>query len=319
MNKYKTVIFSIGVFVFSLVGAAPVTSNMMVLKDNPIVSGDVVRIKDVALMDSPTRDRIGDMIISVSPELGKSISIQKQEIYEKLVGNGFQSPEIKGPASITVLRKGMVVKPAFFKEQIYRYIIENSKWKDGVQVEIITAKEIVVPESGVRWQLIPANGQDFFGNVLFEVKAFSIDSNDAIYSNWITARLKIVKDVPISNRDIQKNQPITDTDIRWETREITAFTKDAILEKGEIIGQRADRIIRTNTVITSTLLEKKFLVKRGDMATLVAQLKSVKATTVVKALSDGSLGDSVQVMTVDSKKIITAYVTGKNTLEVNVQ
>jgi flagella basal body P-ring formation protein FlgA len=319
MNNYKTVIFGIVFFMSSLVGADPLTSNTMVLRENSVVSSDIVRMKDVALMDSDTRDRVGDMVISVSPGLGQSVSIQKKEIYEKLVGNGFQSTELKGPERITVQRKGIVVKPSFFKDQVYRYIVENSRWKDGVQVEIISTKEIVIPESGVRWQLIPANGQDFFGSVLFEVRAFSNDSNDVLYSNWITAKLKIVKEVAVSNNEIQRNQSITAADIRWESREISVFTKDAVLDKEEIIGHRADRFIRANSIITGSLMEKKFLVRRNETALLVARLKDIKAETSVKVLSDGCLGDTVQVMNPNSKKIITAHVTGKNIVEVNVE
>ncbi|MGE5344180.1 MAG: flagellar basal body P-ring formation chaperone FlgA [Candidatus Omnitrophota bacterium] len=299
--------------------AEPALPCTVALKDHAVVNGEIIRMRDVASMDAGVRERIGEIVISVSPEMGKSLSIQKQEIYEKLVGNGIASPEISGPSRITVSRQGTVVKPSFFKDKIHDYILQHSRWKDGVQVEIVTAKEITVPQSDVRWQITPANGQDFFGNVLFEVKAIALSTNDVLYSNWVTAKLKIIKPVPVSNRDIQRNEMITDNDIRWETREITPFTKDAILERDELVGQRADRIIRSNSVVTTSLLEKRFLVRRGEMATLEAKLKGVLASTPVKALSDGRMGDTVQVMNVNSKKIVTGVVTGKNTVEVNVQ
>jgi flagella basal body P-ring formation protein FlgA len=186
-------------------------------------------------------------------------------------------------------------------------------------VDIVTSKEILVPESGVKWQLEPANGQDFFGNILFKVKAFSSTNNEPIYSNWLVAKLKIIKKVAISNRTIEKNEKIMEGDIRWETREITAFIKKAIFNKNEIIGQKAGRIIKPNSVITSSLLEKKYLVRRGGMALLVAHLKSIKATSTVKVLANGSYGDTVRVMNSSSKKILSAVVTGKNRLEVIVE
>ena len=291
----------------------------VVLKARAVVSDDIVRIKDIALMDAPTRSRIGSLVIAAAPGLGNTTTIGKQEIYEKLIGNGVSSPQVKGAASVTVMRKGMVVEPTFFKEKIHQYIVTHSKWKDGVEVEIVTSKTIVVPESGIRWQLTPANGQDFFGNILFKVKAISDTNNEEIYSNWIVAKLKINKLVAVSNRTIQKNETIGENDIRWENREIDAFIKSAILDKQEIIGRKAGRIIRPNSVITESLMEKKLFVRRGDMATLVARLKGIKATSTVKVLANGSYGDTVRVMNTQSKKIISAVVTGKNTLEVNVQ
>ena len=293
--------------------------NTLILKNKATVSDDLVKIKDVATMDSSMRNRIGDLVIAVSPGLGKTGTLQKQEIYEKLVGNGIQPLTIKGPNSVIVLRKGIIVEPSFFEKMVHQYIVTHSRWKNGVHVEILTSKKIAVPGTGIQWQLTPANGEDFFGNILFKIKALSTVTNEAIYSNWIVAKLKIVQPVAISNRSIQKNEMITESDIRWENREITAFVKDAILDKREIIGQKSGRIIRPNSVITGSLLGKRLLVQRGAIALLVAQLKGIKATSTVKALASGSYGDTVRAMNLRSKKIISAVVTGKNTLEVIVQ
>lgn len=303
----------------SFILAAVPQSNTFVLKDTAAVSDNIVRIRDVALMDNATRERIGNLVIAVSPEPGKTDSIPRNEIYQKLIGNGIQSPRIEGADTVRIIREGTTVQPSFFKEMLLDYIIQNSRWKDDVTVEIVSAKPILIPDSGVRWELRPANGQDFFGNILFHISAYSKETNDEVYANWIVAKLKIVKQVAVSNRTIQKNEIIGDGDIRWETREIDAFTKDALFNREEIVGEKAGRIIRPNSVITSGLLGQRFMVTRGGMATLVARLNTVKATSTVKVLSNGSMGDSVQVINTASQRILTAVVTGKNMLEVNVQ
>ncbi|MCP5102912.1 MAG: flagellar basal body P-ring formation protein FlgA [bacterium] len=294
-------------------------ADTLVLKDIATVSDNIVRIKDIALMDRPTRSRIGNLVIAVSPEPGKTDRIQKKEIYEKLVGNGSKSPQIKGAPSVKIVRKGTIVRPSFFKGIISDYIVKNSKWRDGVTVEIVSSKEIMVPETGVRWQLTPANGQDFFGNILFKARAFSKINNEQLYENWIVAKLKIVKRVAVSNRAIRKNEPIGENDLRWETREIDAFTKDAIFDRREIIGQKAGRIIRPNSVITTGLMGRRFLVHRGGTAILTATLNAVKATSTVKVLANGAYGDNVRVMNTASRKILSAVVKGKNKLEVIVE
>lgn len=315
MNKLSLLVL----LLLLVCGLLSAEANTFILKETAVVSDNIIRIKDIALMDSPTRTRIGDLVVGISPELGLSSSIGRQEIFEKLVGNGIQSPRMEGAVRVKVLRKGVRVQPSFFKDKILAYIRKNSKWKDGITVEVKSNKDIMIPESGVRWQLTPANGQDFFGSVLFKLRAISNETNEEIYSNWLAANLKIVKKVAITNSRLTKNQPITLGDIRWETREITVFTKDALFDANQIAGQRAGRIIQPNTVITARLLQKQFLVRRGANATLVAKLRAIKATSTVKVLSNGALGDSVRVMNTASKKILAAVVTGKNTLEVVVE
>jgi flagella basal body P-ring formation protein FlgA len=297
------------------------SSTALVLKHRAVVSSDIVKIKDVAQMNQSTRNRIGNLIIAAAPELGSTTTISKKEIYEKLIGNGFNltQSQLKGAANIKILRKGQVINPSHFQGMIHQYITTHSKWKDGVTVKVVSAKDIVIPESGVRWQLMPANGQDFFGNILFKIDGYSNRTNEEIYSNWIVAKLTIRQPVAISNRTIQKNEPISESDIRWETREITVFTKDAILNSRDIVGHKSGRIIRANSVITGKLMEKKFLVKRGGMATLIAKINHIKATSQVKVMSNGSYGDLVRVINTRSKKIITATVKGRNLLEVDVE
>jgi flagellar basal body P-ring formation protein FlgA len=293
----------------------------LVLKSRATVSDDIVRVNDVALMKPNVRARIGGLVIAVSPQMGKSTTIYKKEIHEKLVGNGFtiSTDQLKGPSAVTIMRKGQLVKPSVFKEEILKYITKHSRWKDGISISITSNKQIVVPENGVRWKLTPANGQDFFGNVLFKVRGYSPTTNEEIISNWIVAKLKITKQVAVSNGTINKNQLITENDIRWETREITVFTKDAIWNKHQLVGQKAGRLIRPNSVITTTLLQKKYMVRRGSIVKLFANFKGIIASSTVKALANGTQGDTIRVQNINSKKILSAVVSGPNKLEVIVE
>jgi flagella basal body P-ring formation protein FlgA len=299
-------------------GSSPVS---LTLKTNAVVSNDIIRMRDIADMNNETKAKFGNLVITVSPELGKYTLIPKHEIMEKLIGNGFNigHQQVNGAETVKVTRKGLSVKTSFFQDRIQDYVIRNSKWKDGVTVSIVTAKDVVIPQSGVRWELTPANGQDFFGNILFKVRAIAESNNEEVFSNWIVAKLKIVKSVAISNRNINKNEVVGKDDLRWETREITAFTKNAIFDENEIVGHKAGRIIRPNSVITAGLMEKQFMVRRGGGATLVAKSNNIQATSSVRVLANAGMGDTVRVMNQNSKKIISAVVTGKNRVEVTVE
>ncbi len=294
-------------------------ANTFILKESAVVSDTVVRIRDIALMDNNTRQRIGNLAVAVSPEPGKTNAIERKEIYEKLVGNGIGSPQLKGASRVKIIRRGTTIHPSFFKDRVLQYILTHSRWKEGVSVQIVSSKPMLIPEDGVRWELTPANGQDFFGNLLFKVRALSGSTGEELFSNWLVAKLTIRKRVAISNRTLQKGQSIGVGEIRWEVREITPFTKGAILSERALFGQRAGRIIRTNSVITSGLLMRHYMVKRGSLATLNVNFNGIKATSRVKVLKDGAMGDTIQVMNTDSRKILAAVVTGQNKLEVPVQ
>ena len=293
-----------------------ISGNSVYLRDYVEVSDSVVKFKDIAMLDSTLRNKIGDLVISASPDLGHSQLISKNEVFEKLKGNGVRL-NIKGSDTVKIVRKGINIKPDYFKKIILDYVSKNSKWGKDIQIKIISSKNIIIPAKGVMWQIFPAQGQDFFGNVLFKIKAF--DKGEQIYNGWIVADIKIIKKIPIANRRIMKGEVINKSDIRWEKRELTPFIKNAILDEKNVINKRAGRIISTNSVITEELMEKRFLVRRGQPALLVAVLKNIKATTSVIPLKSAGYGERIRVINPVSKKVLSAVVKDKNKLEVIVE
>jgi len=315
MNSNKVLKVIIGLLFLGAVSYMYATS--FVLKSSAVVFDEVVKMRDIALMDKLTKSKIGGLIVSYSPNIGKQLTISKREIYEKLIGNGIANPVLKGAKNVSINREGKLVNTVFFKKRILDYIKKYSRWKNGLTLKIITNKKIIIPISGVSWKIIPVNGQDFFGNILFKIRAFK--NGEELLSDWIVARLKIEKKIAIANKTIRKDEIIGKDDIRWEEREITAFTKNAVFEESGIVGQRAGRTIRTNTVITTNNLESKYLVRRGFISSLIVKYKSIRAVADVIPMSNGRYGDMVKVMNKNTKKILSAIVVGQNKMEVKVR
>lgn len=295
-----------------LLGAASLT-----LRERAVVSDGLVRLRDVAEISSALPAQVGGLVIAVAPDLGASQVIGRREIVDKLVGNGIVAPEIAGAAAVRVERRGKVVDPSFFQDEIHRYVAEHSPWGADVRVQVLSTRSLVVPEGGVQWQIVPAGGQDFLGNVLFQVKAYA--NNEEILGSWITARVRVERLVAVSNRPIAKNEAFGADAVRWEKREITPFIRNAVLDQAQLLGRRSGRLIAANTIITDELLQADWLVRRGENAVLAVSFKNIKATSAVTVMADGRLGDTVRVMSGTSKKILTARVVGKGQVETEVQ
>jgi flagella basal body P-ring formation protein FlgA len=304
-------------FMSLLVLATIIHTETFVLLESVKVTDAIVRLNDIALMDNDTQNQIGSLPMTVSPEIGQYQTLSRAEVSSKLLGNGIQNPVFKGAEIIRILRQGVVIKSSHLQPLIKKYIQTHSSWKDGVEVKIASSKQLIVPHADTQWKITPANGQDFFGSMLFRIQG--IWKNELVADAWLMAELTIVRPVAISNRQIQKNEAVSAEDIRWENRELTPFTKNALLSETGIIGKRTSRLINANTVITASLLNKNFLVQRGHSATLIASTKSIRATSKVTALANGQEGDMVKVINNDSKIIIIARVCGENLLEVIVQ
>jgi flagella basal body P-ring formation protein FlgA len=299
-----------------LVCPAEATGPALELRSSATVSGELVRLADIVRLPDRTDPRLAGLVIGVSPRPGAAMVFPRREVCEKLAGNGFSATRLEGAEQVRVERSGRLVEPSFFRQLIADYLARNSRWGDGLSVTTLPGGAVTVPETDVSWSVQPANGEEFFGNVLFRVSA-AIDGRE-IYSGWVTARLKIEKRVAVSNRPLNKGEAIGPADIRWETREITPLTRDALLSESEVVGRRTGRIIRSNTVLTGDLLENDCRVRRGQSATLTVTYRTVRVTSLVQVLNDGNCGDRVQAVNESSKQVLTARVTGPGQLEVEV-
>jgi flagella basal body P-ring formation protein FlgA len=287
------------------------------LKNKVVVYNESVKFQDVAHMDNQLRRECGGLLVGISPEFKEVTVLKKVEIRDRLNKNGYKGLILKGSDRIIIRRGGTLVKPGFLQKMVTDYIKNNSSWKNNFSIEMKNNKKFIVPEGKISWQLYPANGQDFFQNMLFRIKAYR--KGVEVLSDWLMIRLRIFREVALSKRTINRGELLNPSDIRWEKRELNRSYQDAVFDPSKLIGQRVGRTIGANTVITGRVLMREYAVRRGEFAILTANYKLIKASLKVVAMSDGRRGDFIRVKNTESKKILLARVTGKQKLEVDVQ
>ncbi len=285
------------------------------LKKNVSVSKQIITMGDIIENAQNCSPKLRDLVIVASPNPGKTLNIGKQEILNKLKANNFFDINVIGN-NVRIKREGSFVKPQFFKDYIYDYLVKKSQWGKDIKVEISGKNSIFIPKDNVKWIIRPAKGSNFVSNILFKVEAYK--NQKLLVSNWINAKIIVYRLVPVSKSFIRKQEFFGDN-VRWEKRLIDTSIANAVLSKEKLINKRAGKSIRPNTVILKSFLEKEFLVRRGSHATLVVKYNSIEASSKVKVLKNGVLGESVNVLNLSSKKILSGKVIGQNILEVTVR
>lgn len=286
----------------------------LLLQSEAIVSDQLVRLQDIAAMDTATLARIGDLIIARAPQPGKSEVFSRAEIRGKLRGRRLIDIELEGATAVRVIRKGSVCTPQMQGKLIRDYIKGHSPWGDDVEIEILNGRNLIVPENDFSWRIEATRSQDFLGTVLFSLKTISRGRESSAY--WVSARLRVWREVAVSNRTLAKGEAIGSADYRWEKREITPFIRNALLNRESVNGLRTGRVVAANSVLTGDLLEKEWLVRRGEPASLQVAARNLAVTLRVIPLADGELGQRIRVSNENSRKIIYARVSGPNLLEV---
>lgn len=110
---------------------------------------------------------------------------------------------------------------------------------------------------------------------------------------------------PVTRGDIITRNMVTTMPVRTDI-----LTDNMIIRQDELVGMTPRRILRAQTVIKITELDRPVMVKRGDLVTMELRNGPIAITAIAKAMESGTKGDVIRLMNVDSKRTLEAQITG---------
>lgn len=90
----------------------------------------------------------------------------------------------------------------------------------------------------------------------------------------------------------------------------------AILDGEELVGLAARTSLRANSPITRNDFERPLLIPRGEKVTLTYRLGGMKLSTRGQAMEDGAKGDVIDIMNLESRRIVSAVVFSRGQVQV---
>ncbi len=117
---------------------------------------------------------------------------------------------------------------------------------------------------------------------------------------------------PLKRGDIIREDDLTTIRLP-KTKVMTAALQDGT----DIIGKAARIHLRSNQPISKKDFERPMLIGRGDKVTVTYEVGSMKLTSRAKALTDGAKGDVIDVMNLQSRRIVPATVSSRGQVTVH--
>jgi flagella basal body P-ring formation protein FlgA len=120
----------------------------------------------------------------------------------------------------------------------------------------------------------------------------------------------------VSKRGILRQAFIQLDDIEIKATPLSEVRRGWLRDIENVVGMRAKRSIRPNTVINLQMLDIPYLVNEGDQVQIITQISGVEIRTHGIALEDGMLQDQIEVRNQQSNIIIKGIVIAPNILMV---
>lgn len=135
-----------------------------------------------------------------------------------------------------------------------------------------------------------------------------------IYS---TVLIKEFRNILIANKQLDRNELISQGHISTEIRDISTLQQGYLIEPKEIINKQATRFIPSGSVLYRMHYTEPTLIKRGERVNIQSGRPGLLITSTGEAMMDGIKGQQIRVKNVSSNRVIQATVTASNVVTVN--
>jgi flagella basal body P-ring formation protein FlgA len=130
--------------------------------------------------------------------------------------------------------------------------------------------------------------------------------------------LELFEKLPVLVADVRRGELLSASVTELKRQRVDAAITGSPLAWAAIPGATALRDMRAGTVVTDRDVQRAQLVKRGDVVAIQVKKGPVVARATAIAAQDGYLGDKIRVTTTDTKRELTAVVTARASVEVDL-
>lgn len=141
-------------------------------------------------------------------------------------------------------------------------------------------------------------------------------NNPAVPLRKVQGRVYPVIEIPVLTRQIPKGEIIRDRDIEWIKLPAEQLSRNFVTASTDLVGLSPRRAIRMGQPVRSSDVEPPVLVEKGTLVSVVYNAPNMKLTTKGRALQNGALGETIDILNPASHRTIQGVITGPNEIHI---
>ncbi len=307
----------------------------VVLRADAVLSGSIVRLGDVADVTSAVAGEAAELAaipLLPAPAPGTQVFLSVTQLRDMLAANAVAvgALDIRGAATVAITTPAINAPPRHNGIEIASERPEREEVQTQVAAAIVqylhekTGHDLWNVKVGVEpklvdlyWragsQVIVSGGQaPWIGRQRFNVAAADAKSAGALKTFVTVERIEMAVTAlrPIAAGDFVR---ATDVALRPYAGRLSDLAARSL---EEVIGKEAQHAIRPDAILLTSHVRAPLLVKRGERVSVQARAGGIVVRTYGTVQQDGSLGDLVQVQTLEGRERYAARVSGVRELEV---
>ncbi len=287
-----------------------------VLRANVTVTSDVVRIGDVI----DNAGTAGQIAIYRAPDLGTTGSLPTAQVLNVLRARqviGVATGDIK---EVKVTRLARTVEVKEIELQVARAIEHRGGLGEAANLQLTFDRDMqdVRLDASFTGTLQMVASRFDPRNSRFDV-SFEIANETSSAPTRLRFTGTVIETVvaAVLMRDVERGDILKSSDVVTERRPRAEITGEAA-NRDRAVGMQVRRSIRSGQALKTADLAKPDLVTRDQSVTLVFQTPGLYLTMRGKSLDNGTEGDVVNVLNLQSKRTVTGTVIGRGQVAIQV-
>ncbi|HLJ12168.1 MAG TPA: flagellar basal body P-ring formation chaperone FlgA [Planctomycetaceae bacterium] len=305
---------------------------LIVLKDAAEVSTSVVQLGQVAEIhgaDEKLLERLSTVILAPAPTSGKSKTVDFDTIRTRLASQGFNLAELEFSGSSMVTVSGgrasdeasagsstAAVNLAQRRAEelitngVRQYLRDKAAALGNVQIKLtLSPKQVALlaAAASARIEIYggaePWSGQQTFRAVFYERQGRR-------HEFPVICQVTPLPNVLVPTANLPKGHVVRAEDVSWKQQPVTTAAGTYVDHEEMVVGQETKRSLRAGEPISTVDIRGVPLIRRGDIVSIVARSHGIVVRTDGKALADGSLGQSIKLVSLDGRRELSGRVSG---------
>ena len=286
-----------------------------VLRANVQVSGDLVRIGDVI----DNAGSAAQIAIYRAPDLGTTGSLPVAQVLNTLRAHQVIGVDTSGLKEISVTRLARALEGKDIELQIARALERRNGLGDAANLTLSFDRDPsdVKLDAGfsgaMQATIVRYDNRNGRFDVTFEI---GNEKGAAAAKLRFTGTAVETVEATVLARNVERNEILKSSDVVVERRPKAEVGADAAA-RDRAVGMQARRQLRAGQAIRTADLVKPDLVQRDQNVVLVYEVPGIYITMRGKALDNGTEGDVVNVMNLQSKRTLSGTVIGRGQVSIS--
>jgi flagella basal body P-ring formation protein FlgA len=280
------------------------------------VTSDLVRIGDII----DNAGSAAQIAIYRAPDLGTTGSLPVAQVLNALRSHQVIGVDTRDLKEISVTRLARTLEGKDIEQQIARTLERKNGLGDAANLNLTFDRDpgdIRLDASntgGMQATIVrfdPRNGRF---DITFEI---SNEGGTAPTKLRFTGSAVETIEAAVLARNLERNEVLKASDVVVERRPKAEVGSDAAT-RDRAVGMQARRQLRAGQAVRIADLAKPDLVQRDQNVTLIYDTPGLYLTVRGKAIENGTEGDVVSVMNLQSKRTVSGVVTGRGQVSITV-